>query len=145
MKSVSECDSNNKMNVTITNNGNFCRHLSDKRKVIRSGTGDRITVPAKRTRYTMDTSTPHRYRETGTCSSPDNSPIRGREDSMCEISTERSTDNVNKKSDLFKETSQMVLSTGKPAEELVEVLADKVVAIENMNQAELNYSTKLEE
>ena len=84
-------------------------------------------------RYIIDTSTQYRYRETNTYSSPDNSPIRGRVDSKCDDSIERGTTCENKMSDLSKETSQMALSMSKPAEEFVEVLADKVVAIENMN------------
>ena len=37
----------------------------------------------------------------------------------------------------------MVVAVDEPPKEIVEVVADKVVAIENMNQAEVNYSTRI--
>ena len=37
----------------------------------------------------------------------------------------------------------MVVAINESPKEITEVLADKVVAIENMNQAELNYSTRI--
>ena len=143
MKNVSQCDPNNKHNVTLVDNGNnFYRLLCDKRKV--EGAGYKVAKNSKRRRLAMDTSTPYRERAEEEASfSPESSPISWRDPAELSDSLGLETGvQTHKKTGLSRDTDNMHISEEKNQVSLVEAVAKQVVAVSNMQEAEINYSAR---
>ena len=92
----------------------------------------------------MDTSTPYRERAEEEASfSPESSPISWRDPAELSDSLGLETGvQTHKKTGLSRDTDNMHISEEKNQVSLVEAVAKQVVAVSNMQEAEINYSAR---